>query len=221
MYALGLFLAVCGSVLLLALHVIIRPSHRRDIGLLAIAFASAILPLIAFSIGDVIGNTPSFTGLSVVMLPVIPAGYAYVIARRQLGGLELRANRWIALFLYTILLISLAALSLSALSGLSEMPGVMISVGVIVALIAGLGSLAIYPRFQRWVEYRLLGMPLPPTGLLETYAARITTSLEMPALVQLLSRDILPSLLVRQSALLQVDESGHSSVVYSVGVVSN
>jgi signal transduction histidine kinase len=60
-------------------------------------------------------------------------------------------------------------------------------------------------------------MPLSPVHLLETYASQITVSLDTPTLVQLLRDEILPSLLVRQSALLRFDDAG-LAVLYATTV---
>jgi signal transduction histidine kinase len=69
-----------------------------------------------------------------------------------------------------------------------------------------------FAPFQRWVERRLLGIRLLPDSLVETYASRILASFNEPKLVQLLKEEILPSLLVRQSALLWLEEHTARSV---------
>jgi hypothetical protein len=54
---------------------------------------------------------------------------------------------------------------------------------------------------------------------LEFYSARITTSLEKPALVRLLRDELLPSLLVRQSVLFQIGEGQQLIPLYTTGVL--
>lgn len=64
-------------------------------------------------------------------------------------------------------------------------------------------------------------MPLPPTKLIETYSARIATSLVTGNLIHLLRNEVLPSLFVRQSALVQMGADAKAIVVYSDGVDQN
>jgi signal transduction histidine kinase len=149
-------------------------------------------------------------------LPLLASGTS--ASPRQTGLLMLAANRFMAAFLFVLLTGGLAGLLAVLTIPWLTFTGARVLVGVVIAYLAGSVAIVGFEPFQRWVEHRLLGMPLPSTGLLETYTARITTSLEMPTLVHLLSREILPSLLVRQSALLQLDESGHCSAIYSLGV---
>jgi signal transduction histidine kinase len=72
----------------------------------------------------------------------------------------------------------------------------------VLLLTGGLGLVGFAP-FRRAFETRLLAMPLPPEKLLSTYAARITTSLELETLRKLLLDEVMPSLLVRQFAQLE------------------
>jgi signal transduction histidine kinase len=61
--------------------------------------------------------------------------------------------------------------------------------------------------YERWMERNILGIPLPPTQLVEAYTARITTSLEMDRLINLIRDEVLPSLLIRQAALLSLEST--------------
>ena len=76
----------------------------------------------------------------------------------------------------------------------------------VLAAVLACGMLALlgYPAFQRFFEHRVLGMPLAPEGLARAYAARITTSLERPVLGKLLLEEVMPSLLVRQFAQVEL-----------------
>ncbi|MBI3763398.1 MAG: sensor histidine kinase [Chloroflexi bacterium] len=74
------------------------------------------------------------------------------------------------------------------------------------SLLAALAAIFLFPRFERFVERRILGMPLPPTHLLRIYSTRIAASPDLPGLVQLLKDEVFPSLLVRQAVLLRFDD---------------
>ncbi len=156
--------------------------------------------------------------IALLSMPAFPGAYFYVVYRRQLGGLELRTNRFIALYILFILLFITFTLGFLLINNWIEDRSLMILVEAILTLIAGLTITITYPNFQGFVEHHLLGIPLPPTDLSETYASRITTSLDITGLVHLLRDEILPSLLIRQSALLRLDQENSLVWLYVSGV---
>jgi signal transduction histidine kinase len=231
LYFLGLLLALAGSVLLLIAHFILQPLHRPDIRQLIIIWiplsplilvsligALTFLPLGKISlIVDILNESVSNVSrfgrwfLIVLPLPILPSAHLYMAYHREFGTQELRANRFIALYLFVLLLVAIMAILIPTTETIFPDNAVLIEFAALIVLtvITALG----FPSFQRFVERHVLGAPLPPTHLLETYAARITTSLNTPRLVHLLIDEVLPSLLVRQSALLRYDED-HLAVVY-------
>lgn len=120
--------------------------------------------------------------------------------------LEIRANRLLVPFLFVVLL---AALSLT-LAILGEVylhfPGAPIlagtAVGVLSVVATGLG----YTPFQRLVERHLLGIPLISEELSQQYLAHIIVSLSKAELVSILRNEVLPTLLIRQSALYYISD---------------
>ena len=214
----GFLLAVVGSLILLALHVVRQPDERREIVLLIVAASLALFPAIGVGIVRLFHILPANAGVGLIALPALPFGYLYVAARRQLGNLELRTNRLISLYIFVILLSTatsiLVPLAHSRVSESSQTIGITLIAVLLTAIIAIIG----FAPFQRWIERYLLGMPLPPTDLLETYATQITTSLDLKHLLLLLQEQILPSLLVRQAALLQLDEGGRCTLLGAMGI---
>lgn len=212
-YSLGFILAIVGSLALLAAHYTFRPEHRRDIFQLLRVGVLAFVPSIVLGIVGVFGTLPAqLKGGALLAFPFIPVAYLYTTYRRQLGGMEVRANRIISLFLFLFLL-SLALITLIALlEPYFHFAGDDFVVAAGAAAITALAVVFVFPRFQRFVEHRLLGMPLRPTKLLETYAERIIISPDERTLIRLLKDEIAPSLLIRQSALLSLDDSTASPV---------
>lgn len=117
------------------------------------------------------------------------------------GTIGFSANRTAAVIIF-ILLESLACLAIFLFIRFLNLPGGEI-ISLLAAVLAGalLGPFGFTP-FQRFFERRILGMPFAPENLLTTYAARITTSLELETLRNLLVAEVMPSLLVRQFAHL-------------------
>jgi signal transduction histidine kinase len=218
-YEYAFLLAVSGSLLLLVAHVVFRPEHRRDIRLVGIMTAIALVPSLVLAMIQILNPLPPLVATEAMLaLPAIPLAYLYVAFRRQAGDLELRANRAVSLYLFLILLGAgfLAAAALAKVwFGLT---GTIILFVITAAIFASIVTIAGFSRFQRFVEYRLLAIPLPPTQLLETYSTRITTSLDKHSLIRLLKDEVLPSLLVRQSALLQWDDENKPNCLYSIGI---
>jgi PAS domain S-box-containing protein len=132
--------------------------------------------------------------------------------------LHLRANRLLAAFTFLILVGAGLALGLIILFSFAEndiskiMSGVFAIIGAILLSVNG------YPGYRRFVDRRILGIKLPPTDLIETYAERITTSLNQTDLTKLLQEEILPSLLIRQAALIPIKNGENVTPLLSRGV---
>jgi len=199
LYFFGFLLALAGSVGLMLAHYIFRAEQRRDIGRLVFLWTVALLPPILVSLIGTLSDVPTFSGGALIALPVLPIAYLYTAYHRQL----IRANRLIALYLFIILLVT----TLAVLIPLTEtlLPGNTALIEFVTPILAVLIAILSFGHFQRWVDRHLLGAPWPLTQLLETYAARITTSLDTPRLAKMLSEEVLPSLLIRQSTLLHYE----------------
>jgi signal transduction histidine kinase len=162
--------------------------------------------------------------LTLSLILVALFGFAPIVLLASLGNipgrpgrsLELRANRQLTAFFFFPLLLAAAALPAFGAQLLS--PGAAGVVALLTVLAATFITWGGYSHFARFVESKVLGMPLPPAGLVETYAGRIATSLERESLIHLLCDGILPTLLVRQSALLFWDETHPVTLVYSQGI---
>ncbi len=217
-FFLGFLLSVTGSAVLLLFHFIRHPTQRREVGTLITAVVLATLPSAAVGVAGLFGAIPRLGGGALLALPIIPGAYFYAIHRGRLGGLELRANRLISSYMFFILLGSVIVVIVSLADLWLYFPGAIIIISVSAAVLAGIITAFGFPSFQRLVEHHLLGMPLPPTRLLEAYITRITTSLGASSLLRLLRDEILPSLLVRQSALLQRKDDSRFEVLYTSGI---
>lgn len=193
--------AVIGSVGLLAYRFASRSTERREIGLLFFAAAVALAPALVIAVASLQDISATLPGYLLSLL-ALPGAYFYVVYRRQLGGLEFRANRLISLYLFLILLVTFALIIFPIIftffSDLRNAGGAIILTAIITSLVSIFG----FSRFEGFVERRLLRIPQPPQYLLEGFAGRVSTSFSHENLADILIKEVLPSLLIRQSALL-------------------
>ena len=159
------------------------------------------------------------TTISLFPFLVLPAlaGASYSPSG-QPGRLVIRANRLVSSLLFFILVGGAMGLLIISADAQLNFIGDTTVVGVGAALLCGIITATAYRPFQRWVERKLLNMPLPRTNLIETYASRITTSLDRKNLIKLLRDEVLPTLLVRQSALVWFEDSASKGPLLACGV---
>lgn len=217
-YFWGFLLAAVGSVVLLVLHCIFQQTDRQELRLLATTIGIIILPSVSISIVRLFGDYPRLGSGSLLALPILPLVYFYTIYRRQLGGLEIRANRLISAYLFFVLLGATISIPISLVYSYLNYSGGATLIGILAALLAGFLAVLGYPLLVRFIDQRLLGIPLPPTYLLGMFSSRITTILDIPGLTHLLRDEILSSLLVNQSALLRFEEPNHIVPLYIDGI---
>ena len=170
-YFLGFLLALAGSVMLLIAHFILQPMQRRDVWLLALAAMLVLTPSIAISIVGIF-DAKRIAGIftlfsqpfafALLTFPILPFAYLYAATRRQLGGLEVRANRLIASYIFFIVLGTGMVVLITLADSWLTFPGKTVTIASLAALVvATLTSVGMAP-FQRFVERRLLGISLPP-----------------------------------------------------------
>ena len=218
LYYFGFLLIFGGSVGLLIAHFAKQPAQRREVGLLATFILIAVIPSIILGIVKILGANPLSAPQALLALLTIPGAYFYGVYRRQLGGLELRANRIVTLFLYGILVLSISIPLTLVIDRFSNDLGMMLTIGLLLTLLLCLASAILYPYFQLWAERRILGILLPPARMLELYSARIVTSMEIVQLKRVICDEVLPSLLIRQMALLRLEESRTITLVCGSGI---
>lgn len=214
-YLSGLLLALAGSFGLMVAHFIFRPTQRRDIFILLLGASLAMLPLLGLGLVALIfPNMAMLAAGSVLALPILPVTYLYIILRRRLAGLEIRVNRYLSLYIFLLLLSAVivlpAAVADARFNFVGDTP--LIILAAIIASV--LLTRQTFHGIERFVEQRLLGVPVLPGHFLETYTARIINALDRDTLLQVLQHHLLPSLLVRQSLLLRLDDVPRLTVLY-------
>ena len=214
-YVGGFVATVVGSFALLIVHARRQPRQRRDVRLLwAIAGLALLFPIVVVVI-ELFGPTVPLAGGVFLVFPALPVAYLYTAYRRQMGANELRANRWLAVYIFSILALLIFILLSTLFNPWPDRAGAAAGVGA--ALMAVVVTALGFDRFQRWLEGRLLGIPPAVRSLPEAHAAQVATKVSQQALADLLAQEVLPRLLVRQWALVGC-EAGRLSLLRAAGV---
>ena len=224
LYSLGFLIALAVSLILLIAHAAFQPESRRDLRLLLVASLLAFVPAIAIGYVGAFDQVPAFAGGWLLGLPLIPLAYLYAAYRRQLGGSEVRVNRFITTYIFVMLLFAVLSVAISLTVARFSSQGDPIQVAVLVAIsfsvLASILTISGFSKFQTFVERRLLGIPFPQDGLLGVYSTQIAVSASTSSLLKFLENDILPTLLVRQFAFLRLRE-GVWDTLTAVGVTEH
>ena len=210
-------LAVVGSILLLLIHFFRSVEERRETGILLLAALASLAPaLLLAGVTSDPNSTLSLFGL-LISLPLLPLAYFYVLYRRQLGGLEIRANRLIANYVYVFVLL-IAGLAASPLLAPQLGGADPLAILLLTLLAASTLTMLTLRPFQRFFERRILGLRLPPEEMLENYAGRIATSLTKNNLANIMRQQVLPGLFVRQAAMFHFEEGDERDLIFAAGL---
>jgi len=216
-YLVGFMLMVINSFILMVMHLVSQPDQRRNLAFYFLWVLAVVFPTFVATIYALLFNSfPVIVNMMVWILPGIPVGYIYLIYTGRVEGMELRSNRLITVILYSGLLLATSVILTFLVTAIFREPSYYLSIGIAMTFLLGLATLYIYPVFQRWFERKLLDIPMPPTQLLERYTARVTTSLGTDEMIHLLRNEALPSLLIRQAALIRLDASLNPSLLFKI-----
>lgn len=205
-----------GSLLLILVRLVWKRDRRQNL----ILYSSLVI-MVGLGITSTFalrGNLPNTALAPLLLLPLLPLSYLYTIFRGQLQTFRFRANKIIIYYF----LVAIVSLTLFVVVGILNRWVQLNSAANLTIIVVGLVVCVVtayqFSSFERILESRLLGMRLAPSKLLEEYAQQITMSLSNAHLVQILQKDVLPTLMIRQSILLGFEVSGGHHILYSENV---
>jgi HD-GYP domain-containing protein (c-di-GMP phosphodiesterase class II) len=219
----GLVIAILGSLGLLAYRLLTRLSatERLALRLMFFGIGLALLPGLLFATVPLFTNliSPSAPALlaTYMAIPLLPFFYFYAIYKRSLGEFEFRANRALSLYSF-ILLYSLAViLVFSIASQFLRLADESLAFSLVVTLIFLIAAPGLRMRFQHWFDTMAYGARHDPQEIVREFALQLPAAFEPALLIRLLSREVTPSLLIRESALYQKTENGFT-LFYANGI---
>jgi PAS domain S-box-containing protein len=210
----GYLLAIAGSFALLLYRFFNSISASEQIATrlmltgIGLAFGPGIvlvsLPnLLQFSLSGVVGIT-----LAALAIPALPLFYVYAIYKRQLGQLEFRANRLLSIYsfvlLYPTVFIILFFLGWQSFLSASGRMVYLLVISIVFVVTAP----PLLSRFQRLVNRLAYASEHDPDDVIRVFAHQIPSVRTREALVDLITRQIVPTLLIRQSALGFFEDDG-------------
>ncbi|HET9225135.1 MAG TPA: ATP-binding protein, partial [Thermoanaerobaculia bacterium] len=159
--------------------------------------------------------------VSVLSVPILPMSYIYAIYKHHVGTLEFRANRLLGLYSFAVLALTTYTVTLFVVSSRwapIDTSYVISVVGTSLAFV----SLAtvLRARFQSLVDRHIFGIRHSPDEVIDLVSERIPTAFDREALARVLSDEILPTLLIRQSALYLLERPPRDGLetLYEQGV---
>jgi signal transduction histidine kinase len=175
-------------------------------GLGPFLFFYAMVPLLGRQVSTVVSDLYSLFGWvvygSLISLPILPMGYIYAIYKHHLGAFEFRANRLLGVYSFATLAITSNIVVLFLVSGhwgplneqyLASILGVSLAFAVVIPLLR--------EPFQKLIDRYIFGIRHAPEEIIDMVSERIPAAFDREVLARLLVDEILPTLLIRQSAL--------------------
>lgn len=182
-------------------------------GFAPIAAVFVVLPLVVGRLGAAAPDSkawlPWATAIFLVATPIPPATYIYAIYKQTLGALEFRANRLIGAYSFWALYLTLAIGLLLAIGsrGFSGQPSTLaMLLGTSIALV--IFAPGLHDRFRTFVDRHIFGIRHTHEEVVGLVADRIPRAFDRSVLAETLVDEILPTLLIRQSALYLFEERG-------------
>jgi two-component system cell cycle sensor histidine kinase/response regulator CckA len=161
---------------------------------------------------------PEMLGISLISMPILPMSYIYAIYKHHLGALEFRANRLLGTYTFSALLFASYTIIFFALgSRYTTVSGEFLGIFLLVSL----SYMAMVPllrdRFQAMVDRHVFGIKHSADEVIGIVSARIPTAFDREVLGRVVADEILPTLLIRQSALYLFAE-GRQETLYEQSV---
>ncbi|HEX3528320.1 MAG TPA: response regulator [Thermoanaerobaculia bacterium] len=151
---------------------------------------------------------PWVLGLMLIAVPILPMSYIYAIYKHHISALEFRANRLLGAYGFTSLYITFYVVLLFSISlRWGPMNQKTIGATLALSLVFLAAALLLRGRFQALVDRHIFGIRHSPEEVIDLVSERIPKAFDRAVLAQVIVSEILPTLLIRQSALYLFGEA--------------
>ena len=218
--------AALAALLLIGLRLLSRrgPPEKMADRILFLGVVIGLLPMAFFAFLPLLRDaevrrfvTVIAGGLLGLCLPVWPLSYIYALSKSSRGMIELRANRLIGGYGFFCLFVT--AFVTFYVVGDYWLPTEVSRVPftLLLALAFVIGAPPARRTFQRFVDGRIYGIKYLPEEIVGVFAARIPRASDIVNLRRLLLDEVLPTLMIRESALYVRNDDDQIEEVYREG----
>jgi two-component system cell cycle sensor histidine kinase/response regulator CckA len=192
------------------------------LGLGPFIFFLGLLPLFQRQLSSVASHLwtlyPLTIASSMLSLPLLPMSYIYAIYKHHLGALEFRANRLLGVYSFSALSITAYVVALFLVGGRwGPVDERFLAAVLTLSLLFAVGAPLLRQPFQKWIDRHVFGVRHAPEEVVDLVSARIPLAFDREVLARLLVDEILPTLLIRQSALYLFAEE-RPEILYEQGL---
>jgi two-component system cell cycle sensor histidine kinase/response regulator CckA len=156
---------------------------------------------------------PWLSTIPTLSVPLLPMSYIYALYKHHLGALEFRANRLLGVYGFSVLSITAYIVVFFMVTnrwGLLD-EGFVAAVFT-VSLTFAVGTPLLREPFQKLIDRHVFGLRHAPEEVIDLVSERIPQAFDREVLVRLLVDEILPTLLIRQSALYLFSGRRHETL---------
>ncbi|HWM89870.1 MAG TPA: ATP-binding protein [Thermoanaerobaculia bacterium] len=176
---------------------------------------------LSFLFSDIRALLPWLLTISVLSVPILPMSYVYAIYKHHVGALEFRANRLLGFYSFSVLSVTIYVVALFLVSSRwapIEVPYIIAVMATSLVFISL--TFLLRRRFQALVDRHIFGIRHSPDQVIDLVSEHIPTAFDRSALALVLTEEILPSLLIRQSALYLLERPPQDGLetLYEQGV---
>jgi signal transduction histidine kinase len=220
-YYLALFIGIGGSLLLLLLRTLRPrlPAERSALNLMLLGIGVSLLPgvllyLVPGFVLDDYTALPIITLLTTLAIPMLSFFYTYALYKNRLGNQEVRANRALTTYSFVILYATLFVFTFVLVGQRFNLDANVYTVTILTATTYTLAAFAARPPFEQFMNRLVYGTAYDPEHIVQQFANEIPRALNPTYLSSLLIKQVMPSLLIRQSALYWLVEE-KAQMVYA------
>ena len=213
---LALLVALLGSLALLMLRVMRRGSPEAGPALRLMLVGVGL----AFGLGVILWVVPNLVtssaasrlaiNIMMVAIALLPFFYVYALYKHRLGAVEFRANRILSLISFLTLYITIFLFVFVLGTRWVHLTSAALAFSLVTSVIFVTIGVFLRAPLQRWIDRLAYGTVHNPNDIIRTFANEIPRALSREALVKLITGQVMPSLLIRQSALYQLGGEGVS-----------
>jgi two-component system cell cycle sensor histidine kinase/response regulator CckA len=206
--------------LLLSQHPALKLANRIMLfglffGLGPFIFFFGLLPLFRPLAGvpDLWTLYPWLLVVALLSLPLLPMSYIYAIYKHHLGALEFRANRLLGVYSFSALSITALIVALFVAGGRWGPVDERYLAAVLgLSLVFAVAAPLLREPFQRLIDRHVFGLRHTPEEIIGLVSERVPLAFNSEVLARLLVNEILPTLLIRQSALYLIADGRHETL---------